>query len=86
MRTLATGLLLPVDKSTAISTRQSSAAATGSAAENLWNCFSHKNVNAQRVAVGCSALLGLQVLIADFYELISGGFVKSDSGSRQFCL
>src|SRR6266446_891182 len=35
-------------------TRRSSAAATGSATDKLWNCFSHKNVNAQRVAVGCS--------------------------------
>jgi hypothetical protein len=40
-------------------TRRSSAAATGSEADNLWNCFSHKDVNAQRVAVGCSDLLGV---------------------------
>jgi len=38
-------------------TRTSSAAATGSAAENLWNYFDHKNVSARRVAVGCSDLL-----------------------------
>ena len=39
-------------------TRTSSAAATGSEAENLSESFAHKkNVDPQRVAVGCSAWL-----------------------------
>ena len=59
-----TKLILPVDKSTAISTRKSSAAATGSAAENFLSCFNHdENVIAQRVAIGCSDLLDADVAI-----------------------
>lgn len=48
-------------------TRRSSAAATGSEADNLWNCFSHKNVGTQRVAVGCSDLL--DALVTNTSEL-----------------
>jgi hypothetical protein len=55
-------------------TRRSSAAATGSEADNLLDCRSHKNEDAQRVAVGCSGWLDLFVgnTVGGFQILVNG--------------